>query len=95
MTSEEKQKFKDDLMSVGILHWHKGPALGGRGDLWEHDDQLLIIAGPGEIHFARIEEHDGKINVLDANGDEHVWRCLDEWSYWARITPQSLPAEMK
>lgn len=84
-----------DLMSVGILHWRKGPALGGRSDQWSHGDQLLIIAGPNEIHYARIEEHDGNVNVLDANGDEHAWWFWDEWSYWARITPQSLPAELK
>ena len=112
MTSEEKQKFKDDLMSVGILHWHKGPALGGGGTagkdkdgnaIWNDGDQLLIIIKSepevgtpwSEIHYVRTFCIDGFMSASDARGDEFTDFDPDEWSYWARITPQSLPAELK
>lgn len=93
-------------MSVGILHWRKGPAITGCTEYeiagkfanWNDGDELMIIvdsAGVREISYARISIDDGKLNVMNSDGKDHSWWHPGEWSYWARITPESLPAELK
>lgn len=79
-------------MSVGVLHWQKGPAIGGGVNL--EDDTTLLVVEEGVLRIVRVSGFDGDFMILNHAGietDSHP----GNWKYWARITPQSLPAELK